>query len=331
MATLSDFTPALRPWLQAVWNNAAIVLGSAKKKGHTEGAWLVYDLYNPPGSVKVPDLAADLFRFRLDQYRRIYNEIKIASQNGKNALDDFYHFDRKAKTYEPYFRIYARTKKPAHDNAIGLANQVLLLMRSYDGITKFKIAGPGMPEERADSMVIWLPHQIAVSYVLMHMKKEPFARYYKQEDHCTPYGTKQVKPGLAWAGEPPRTSSNPQHGTYNLTAVWRRDNHSFGSYVAGAIYLGLLMITNDFKLARERTINDFLASVLQQFRAATVDANAPHKLVSDKYLQGGGNPFIAMHTRVIHSKGAGDLITSDHTPLGKALDTAPKKSREYPI
>src|SRR5262245_1029926 len=141
-------------------------------------------------------------------------------------------------------------------NALCVAYKVLELRSTVAGFQKLKVTGPEMSANRHDNVVIWLTGQDAVQRFLPHLGKDDFTQHY---GNSTPPGTKQVRAGLAWANEPPETANGAP-----LSTLWGSIQHSFGSYLAGCIYIGL-------EKAWDKKEPEYLDAVLKMFEMANVD------------------------------------------------------------
>ena len=278
MADYDAFQLNLQPWLKAVWRDKGLISAGVQQKGRNEGAWMVYDLYNDPSSQASNHF--NLFKECVLEFQTEY-EVTVKPQGSKWVADDFYHMEPKGyDSRNTKSRIYVNTKGQSKGddtfmsqwaNALCVAYKVLELRSSVVGFQKLKVTGPEMSAARHDNVVIWLTGQEAVERFLPHLRGEEFSQHY---GNSTPPGTKQVMPGLAWANEPPETAQGTP-----LTKLFGSVLHSFGSYLAGCIYLGL-----------ERTWakkeSEYLDAVLKMFEMAKVDPkNAQSVGISHSKLQ----------------------------------------------
>lgn len=305
MADYDSFQPNLRPWLKAVWKGRSGIAAGVRKKGRTEGAWLVYDLYNDPHNQ-----TSNHFKLFLECISEFQDEyaVSVFPQGGKVVDTDFYHMEpdgydeSKSKS-----RIYVSTKGQSKGddtfmsqwaNALCIAYKVLELRSTVTGFQKLKVTGPAMSANRHDNVVIWLTGQPAVEAFLVHMRTDEISQHF---GNSTPPGTKQVMPGLAWANEPPTTS--PSH---KLSTLWGSVQHSFGSYLAGCIFLGLERTWN-------KTESDFLDAVLKMFEMANVD------------------PENAQSVGVSHSKFQHDQTVTNIKALTAGLGSGPDSTKPFVV
>jgi hypothetical protein len=305
MANITDFDPTLKGWLETIWRDRHMILMEGRTKGGDEGMWQIYDRYNVPGDRAVSD--PDFLAF-IQECRTIAatTGFVVKPQTGKEVPDDFYHFERAshrqkvtAGAVSMNDRIYVHTKDPVTTHALPLAKLLLEMAKDYDGLVKLKVAGPGMPAARKDTIVIWLQHEYAIQFVLKRMKQTDFTSHYGGD---TPPGIKVVVPGLGFGKEPPEIDANHPvaQGSGGET------NHSYGTYLASGIFLALRSTPHPL------TLEKFLDRLLAVFRDIGVDPKKPQEIRNDKRDFKHMN-FVTNHTLVLHSREAGDLIVNDHT------------------
>jgi len=263
MAGYAAFQANLKPWIEGVWKTKIHIMQGVREKGRKEGAWRVYDLYNDPATQTASHF--QLFKECIVEFKDEY-KLTVAPQKGKWVENDFYHMEPAG--YDPQkdkSRIYVNVKGQSKGddtfmsqwaNALCVAYKALDLSATLTGFQKLKVSGPGLSPKRHDNVVIWLTGQQAVEAYLLKMRDENFTRHFGA---TTPPGTKQVMPGLAWANEPPETAKG-----HKLSTLWEEVQHSFGSYLAGCIFLGL-------EQSHEKTEPVFLDAVLAMFKMAGVD------------------------------------------------------------
>lgn len=231
MANYSAFDPGIIPWLRTVWKDRVQIEEGVRDLGRDEGAWQVYDRYNDPA--KDTTLTKEWKKFRKD-VKRLTGEygITCGPQTGKWTPDDFYHFGNNPRPGKGLWRVYAHVKEPRAYNWTPTAVYCLSMMKSLNlaDVEKFKVAGPGMSKNRGDQIVIWLNSESAKDSIL-----KALSRLASNFDGNVPPGVKQVQPGLGWGVEP----TSEDHGSPAVDEVYGTRNHSFGSYLAGVIYMAL--------------------------------------------------------------------------------------------
>jgi hypothetical protein len=293
MANYTDFQPALAGWLKKVWDQRKHIKSGAAQLGHAEGAWRVYDLYNDPG--KVATDAFEEFKRCIAEFEDEY-DVQIKSQTGQDIPDDFYHMEPPDyDSSKSNSRIYVKVVEPIWLHALLVALEVLELRKKHRGFQKLKVAGPGMSPNRGDSVVVWLTDDVAVRAFLLDMVGEDFLRHYGAE---TLPGIKRVRPGLGWADEPPKT--DPDHP---VTKVFKTTQHSFGSYLAGFIYLAL-------NHTWSKSEGAYLDKVLSVFAFGKIDPKNPSNVtMTSETLD--FKEHLANTSIVLHTAKTGDLITYD--------------------
>lgn len=292
MADLTAFHPTLHPWLTAVWRDRVRILAAARQEGQTEGAWQVYDRYNDPTAAATDDFATfcqELFYLTTDF------PVECAGQQSGDATDFFHLEPPGCVVAQGKARVYVHTPQPVQVHAIAVARAVLGLMQVNADIVKLKVAGPGLSPARGDTVVIWLKHEFAVKWLLVRLKDPGVAA------HChgpVPPGVRPVADGLGWSLEPPRTDGDEPMAK-NLTALWQSHDHSFGTYLAGCIFLALATCGPRG--------DKFLDAVLRYFRAAGVDPMNPHRVtMADSEAR--HRALITSLALILDGGSAGDLI-----------------------
>lgn len=241
-------------------------MDEAHRLGPVEGAWQVYDRYNRPGAQVTP---LDRFVHFLVAARGIVRRanqrgqgMRLAPQTGREIPDDFYHFLPVPRVGGAAYRVYVRTAQPVTLRALPIVSMVVDRMRDRPAIDEVKVAGPGMPAERRDTIVIYIRDEMLVPWMIRELRTSEFAGFTLDP---VPSGTKRMHPGISWAEQPPDTTVGD--GTF-LTELWGNGRHSFGSYLAGCIFLALF--GDPPSEAR------FLDFVIATFREAGVDPRKPH-------------------------------------------------------
>ena len=298
----AQFNPTLRPWLRRVWQDRSIILTGAQQNGREEGSWLVYDRYNDPAETAHTADFADFMRAMNTLWDDHDDVIEsLTSQKRDIVPNTFYHFNchnYDALQHLSTKRIYARTS--GWQNSVQVARLVLAEMRATEGVQKFKIKGPGLSEDRCDSVVIWLTSELAVLHLLMVLKRQP-GLY----SGSVPPGVKQVIAGLGWAEEPPETGAGDQ-----LTVLWNSRTHSYGSYLAGLIFFALEQTSKTGILDDQHGYREFLGRTLLYFGTANVSPTDCHRLRRRNELE--HMRAVTNHRLVMHSSIAGDLMTYDY-------------------
>src|SRR4051812_10652766 len=161
MAAYADFYPSLALWLRKVWENRSDIIYNAlsnDKNSMKAGVVEIYRLYNPSTAFEVNDAICEHFINAAIALEEAYDFIEIQPQSGEWERNTFYQFCRKIPpVLNKPFRIYMRVREP-EKNAIKIAGVLLEWMTEGNlgnKIASFKIVGPGVNQERADSVVIW--------------------------------------------------------------------------------------------------------------------------------------------------------------------------------
>ena len=281
MADYSAFDNGIVPWLQKVWTKRRTIEQGVRTTGRDEGAWLVYDCYNDPAADPGETDAWTLFR---EDVRRLTGEYGIGcgpQRGGKWLPDDFYHFGDNPRQGKGLWRVYAHVKEPRTYNWTPAAVYCLHVMKSLklEVIEKFKVAGPGMSKDRGDQIVIWVNSEDAKNSTLESLKQTCAGNF----DGSVPPGVKQVVPGLGWSKEP----TAADHGSPAVDEVYGTSRHSFGSFLAGVIYMAL-------EQSWSKTEDDYVKELKAFFLNVGIDPANPHVLRSIsweelKHLAGVGN------------------------------------------
>ncbi|MGD2067190.1 MAG: T3SS effector HopA1 family protein [Gemmatimonadota bacterium] len=266
MASLQDFSPTLQGWLRTVWYDRGTIMQEARQHGAVEGGWQVYDRYNAPGAQVAPLDRFVQFLVAAKGIVRQANQrgqgLRLASQTGREIPDDFYHFLPVPRVGGAAYRIYLHTTQPVTLRALPIVSMVVDRMQARPGIDEVKVAGPGMPAARRDTIVIYLRDEMLVPWMIRELRTSESAGFTQDP---VPSGTKRVHPGISWAEQPPDTTVGD--GTY-LTEIWGRGRHSFGSYLAGCIFRALW--------SNPGSGAEFLDFVIAAFREAGIDPRKPH-------------------------------------------------------
>jgi hypothetical protein len=118
-------------------------------------------------------------------------------------------------------------------------------------VEKFKVAGPGMSPKRGDQIVAWVNSEAAKDALLK--KLQTFSNF----DGTPPPGTKLVSAGLGWSKEP----TSEDNGSPAVDEVWGTGSHSFGSYLAGVIYMALEQSWNKTEDKYVEELKEFFLNV----------------------------------------------------------------------
>jgi hypothetical protein len=301
-ANYTDFNASLRQWLRQVWQRRRNILFGAKTEGRMEGADLIYDLYNDPaknnkvaGFQDFLQAAVALVNDNSDLLEKCY------PQDGEVIPADFYHFEPFGYAMlRPRNRLRVYVHTAGWQASLAVCQVVVDAMRGPEGVTKFKIAGPGFSANRGDSVVVWLTNQLAVDYLIAQLKRS--AGLFSGS---VPPGVKEVVPGLGWSEEPPETVAGAP-----LTDLYQLSVHSFGSYLAGLMFFALEQTSMASFRDDDAGYREFLGRLVAIFRDADVDPMECHRLRQPKELE--HMRAVANHTLVLHSAIAGDLITLDY-------------------
>jgi HopA1 effector protein family len=274
MADYSRFEPSLSSWLQKVWASRAeikqdVMLYADEPElarfARKSGANAVYDLYNTSAKVNVDD----------DDWKRFQARLKV--------LEDHYHIPYRTShgfvkdswfsfavdpSEQGSWRIYLRFKDPISKwvrVALYCLNNVCA--HRIKGIVEFKVAGPGLSKERGDHMVIYLKDRKSVDSTLEFLKTDPEMSGLFSGN--VPAGVKQVAPGLGFSAEiVPRLDDSPA-----INEVWNNEPLSFGSYLAGVIYMAL-------EQSWDKTEDHYVDELLKYFLQLRIDPRHPHLLRS---------------------------------------------------
>jgi hypothetical protein len=281
MADYSAFDKGIIPWLQKVWTDRAAIEQGVRTIGRDEGAWLVYDRYNDPKEDKKETEAWTLFRQDAKRLSKEYG-ITCGPQKGDPwRPNDFYHFGANPRPGKGLWRIYAHVKEPRPYNWTPTAVYCLHMMKTMnlEVIEKFKVAGPGFSKDRGDQIVIWVNNEDAKNSTLASLAQSCAGNY----DGQVPAGVKQVQAGLGWSKEP----TAADHGSPAVDELYGTDLHSFGSFLAGVIYLAL---EQSFRGSEENYVNE----LTEFFLNVGIDPANPHVLRTIsweelKHMAGVGN------------------------------------------
>jgi hypothetical protein len=263
MADYSKFDRGLARWLKDVWAKRRKIKNGVNDEGRTEGAWLIYDLYNDPNIQKEDTKKWRTFQKAVKSLSKQYG-VPVQPQGDEWKASEFYHFgpDR-LPDGSGNWRVYCHIKSPQHKNWSPPATYVLKRMQASDTrIAKFKIAGPQMSKKRHDSMVIWVNSEADALSLINDLK----TRFADNFTGSPPPSVKQVATGLGWAKEPSEDHSSP-----GVDEVWGTDNHSFGSYLAGVI---LMALEQSWDLKEK----DYVEEVRQFFLNVGINPMNPHQL-----------------------------------------------------
>lgn len=270
MADYSAFSPEIRPWLQKVWKEKGqieqVVRTYDKKRGlqagRAEGAGQVYDRYNDPAVNKQETLEFREFMGDAIGLSDSYN-IVLAPQGGEWAPHNFYHFGENPRAGKGLWRVYAHVKSPRSKNWMPTAEYCLTLMRKGEerDVEKFKVAGPGMSDNRGDQIVIWVNSEAAKDSMLKQL--QTFSNF----DGNPPPGIKQISPGLGW-GKEPTAQDNASPAVDEVSGT---SNHSFGSYLSGVIYMAL-------EQSWKKTEDSYVEELTEFFLNVGIDPAKPHLL-----------------------------------------------------
>lgn len=264
MADYSVFEAGLARWLRAVWAGREKIKKSANEITRTEGAYCVYDLYNNPiaSGTDTPQWRA--FVKKMGVLKSSFN-VSVYPQNRERVWkpNDFYHFGPEMLAAgQGEWRVYAHVKSPRGANWEEPATYLLKLMLGRGGeVAKFKVAGPGMAADRGDQIVVWTNSDRACEVVLKGLSA--MAAHF---DGRVPPSVCTVLPGLGWAKEP-----SDRHASPAIDEAMDGTRHSFGSYLAAIIFMGL-------EQSWDGTEDHFVYEVEQFFLNVGVDPLRPHLL-----------------------------------------------------
>lgn len=263
MADYSAFDRGIVPWLQKVWNDRHTIKAGVLQDGRTDGAWLIYGHYNDPTVDPSDSEAWKLFRQDAKRLIREYG-IGCGPQTGSVIPHDFYHFGNNPRPGKGLWRIYAHVREPRAYNWTPTAVYCLHMMKSLnlEVIEKFKVAGPGMSKDRGDQIVIWLNSEADKNTALESLKQTCANNY----DGNVPPGVKQVAAGLGWSKEPAEDHSSPA-----VDEVWGDSQHSFGSFLAGVIYMAL-------EQSWDRLEDDYVKELTEFFLNVGIEPSSPQLL-----------------------------------------------------
>lgn len=311
MAELVDFAECLHPWLVHTWTCrnriAQMHIPWSPDYGRRIGTNEVYRLYASATGSRDADAAffdAELERFRAEAARRAGAPFEVVAQGRSRAAAlTFVHFnppdyttarqacqfmadrfgatgherDRQAalrhhERMKTYCRLYLNLADPISVSGLrAMAAMVLYKYRYGPGrpdpnIVKGKIAGPGMDPDRPDRAIVWFKNdraRWAFTKGLLEFMPECAFR-----DDLAP-GIQRVAPGVGWAGEPPESGKADE-----ITTIWRSQKHSYGSYIAGALFLAL----EDVRFGAGHGRADFLDRVRDRFRALGISQMQPYRI-----------------------------------------------------
>ena len=281
MADYAAVDKGIVPWLQKVWTDRGKIEQGVRTAGRDEGAWLVYDRYNDPTEDPKETEAWTLFRRDSKRLSREYG-IACNPQRGQGWVpNEFYHFGANPRPGKGLWRIYAHVREPRAYNWTPAAVYCLHVMKALnlEVIEKFKVAGPGLSKDRGDQIVIWLNSEDAKNSTLASLAQSVAGNL----DGSVPAGVKQVQAGLGWGKEP----TAAEHGSPAVDEAYGTSNHSFGSFLAGVIYLAL-------EQSWRKTEDQYVHELTEFFLNVGIDPANPHVLRTIsweelKHLAGVGN------------------------------------------
>lgn len=236
----------------------------ARLRGIEEGAWQIYDRYNAPGNQNAPHFLQFMVAAKaiVRRANRRGQGMRLIPQGGQEISDDFYHFIPVPSVGGAAYRIYIHTAQPVTMRALPIISMIVDLMKVRPGLNAVKVAGPGMAAARRDTIVIYIRDEMLVPWMVRQLRTGAYAGYAVDP---VPSGTKRVHTGISWAEEPPLT----QYGDgSHLSEIWRTNQHSYGSYIAGCLYRALQ--------SNPTTQAIFLDRVIIAMRDAKVEPTNPH-------------------------------------------------------
>lgn len=259
MADYTAFEPGLAEWLRLVWGARAQIKAGANQWGREEGAGRVYDLYNDPAQDTRATQEWRDFVAILNYFYRKFG-LDFWPQDGDWVPHEFYHCSVAPLTPDQgHWRIYGNLASPRNDAMQAPVDLLMtLLVDGGHGVAKFKVAGPGMSTARGDQLVVWMNSEAACTNLL-----NTLAGYHGCFAGNVPFSVATVAPGLGWAKEPVRGATMSPA----IDEVNNADKHSFGSYLAAIIYMGLEQSWDDDEQSYVDEVEEFLLNVGVQPRS----------------------------------------------------------------